>query len=149
MFYRLNQTFPAIGHDLDLQPADPTRMIMTAVAHPVDTVPVATVTATEAHLVAGTMTMTVAAIVRLQELVAPLMTTLLVDSMTHIAAITLLTHTSMAMADLLQGITLPGIIRQENAGAMLTTILLRVIGKQSHLNYTTSSYLFPCSHAID
>jgi len=124
----LNRTFPAIGLDLDPQLAGHTRMIMTAVAQPVDIAPAAMVTVTEAHLVVVTTTMTVAATVRLQELVALLMTILLlVDSMTLIAAIILLTHMSMAMADLLQGTTLPVIIRQETAGVMLMTILLRVI----------------------
>lgn len=133
MFYRPSRTFPATGLDLDPQLVDPTRMTMTAVAHPEDIAPAAMVTATEAHRAVATMMMTVADIVHPQELVAPLMIILLLvdGSMILTAAITLLTHMSMAMADLLQETTLPGITHQENAVAMPMTTLLLVIGNQS------------------
>ena len=132
MFYRLSRTSPAIGLDPDPQLADLTRMIMTAVVHLVDTAPAAKDIVTEAHLVVATTRTTVAATVHLQEPVAPLMIIhLLVDLMTHIDVITLLTHMSMAMADLLHGTTHQGIIRQGSAGDTLTTILLLATGKLS------------------
>lgn len=132
MRYRLSRTFPAIGLDHDPQLAGLTRMIMTAVAHPVDTAPAARDIVTEAHLVVVTTRTIVAATVRLQEPVAQSMIIhLLVDLMTHIDVIILLTHMSMAMEDLLQGTTHQGIIHQESAEDTLMTILLLVTGKLS------------------
>lgn len=125
MLPRLNRTFPAIGLDLDLQLADPTRMTMTAVA-PVDTALAAKATATEAHLAEVTTMMTVADTVHLPELVGPLMITLLHVGVLMIltAATTLPTHTSTAMADLPQEITLPGITPQETAAMLMITLPL-------------------------
>lgn len=128
MFRRLSRTFPAIGLDLAPQLADLTRMTMTAVA-PVDTALAAKATATEAHLAVVTTMMTVAVTVHLPELVGPLMITLLHVGVSMIltAATTLLTHTSTAMADLPQEITLPGITHQGTAAMLMITLLL-VIG---------------------
>jgi hypothetical protein len=133
---RLNLMFPETVPDPDLLAADPTRMMIIAVDHPVDTALAATPTVTEAHLAVVDMTiMTAEGTVLHREPVAPLMTIHLhvVASMILTVAITHLTHTSMAMEDLLMIDHLQEITHQEKPRMPMT--IVAVTGKYSNSGY--------------
>ena len=133
---RLNLMFPETVPDPDLLAADPTRMMIIAVDHPVDTALAATPTVTEAHLVvADMMIMTAEGTVLHQEPVAQLMTIHLrvAASMILTVAITHLTHTSMAMEDLLMIDHLQEITHHEKPRMPMT--IVAVTGKYSNSGY--------------